>query len=142
MDMAKFRKKPVVIEAVKVPEPSDPLAWGALATFMSASRDHWEVAYGGSGVFIMTLEGTMRADVGDWIIKGVKGEFYPCKPDIFAQTYEALAGNDAAPTVCPAGPVVEGELRAREALAVEFGFKMAERGLNLEAALSEFEKIR
>jgi len=39
-------------------------------------------------VFIETLEGTMKADVGDWIIKGVKGEYYPCKPDVFNMTYE------------------------------------------------------
>lgn len=41
------------------------------------------------GIFIKTLEGEMRADQGDWIIRGVKGEFYPCKPDIFEATYEA-----------------------------------------------------
>jgi hypothetical protein len=39
-------------------------------------------------VMILTLEGAMTANIGDWIIKGVKGEFYPCKPDIFAATYE------------------------------------------------------
>ena len=39
-------------------------------------------------VAIPTLEGTMRAEIGDWIIRGVKGEFYPCKPDIFEATYE------------------------------------------------------
>ena len=41
-------------------------------------------------VYVSTLEGTMRADVGDWIIKGVKGELYPCKPDIFQQTYDPV----------------------------------------------------
>lgn len=41
-------------------------------------------------VEITTLEGTLTASIGDWIIKGVKGEFYPCKPDIFAATYEKL----------------------------------------------------
>jgi len=44
----------------------------------------------GSGIEIATLEGVMRADVGDWIIRGVAGEFYPCKPDIFAATYEPV----------------------------------------------------
>lgn len=43
-------------------------------------------------LLIKTLERTRRAEVGDWVIKGVKGEFYPCKPDIFAQTYELLEG--------------------------------------------------
>lgn len=42
----------------------------------------------GDGIAIVTLEGTMRADVGDWIIRGVQGELYPCKPDIFEATYE------------------------------------------------------
>lgn len=41
-------------------------------------------------VFIDTLEGTMKADKGDWIIKGVKGELYPCKPDVFEMTYEKV----------------------------------------------------
>jgi hypothetical protein len=42
------------------------------------------------GLYITTLEGVMRADKGDWIIKGVKGELYPCKPDIFEMTYEQV----------------------------------------------------
>lgn len=58
--MPRFRKKPVVIEAYQTLSPVD----------------------------IVTLEGTMRADPGDWIITGVKGERYPCKPDIFEATYE------------------------------------------------------
>ncbi|MEN6401641.1 MAG: hypothetical protein ABFD94_06825 [Armatimonadia bacterium] len=41
-------------------------------------------------VYILTLEGPMRADPGDWIIRGVKGEFYPCKPDVFVATYEPV----------------------------------------------------
>ncbi len=88
--MPKFRKKPVVIEAMQV---------------ASADKDHrlcgpclaakWIQAHGGlahcdgTDLYINTLEGQMRGDVGDWIIRGVKGEFYPCKPDIFEATYEA-----------------------------------------------------
>jgi hypothetical protein len=77
----KYRKKPVVIEAVqwtgsnpaqmldfRVPYHKDPSAPGS--------------------IFIKTLEGAHRADPGDWIIKGVKDEYYPCKPDIFAATYD------------------------------------------------------
>ena len=44
----------------------------------------------GNSLSVHTLEGDMRASVGDWIIKGVNGEFYPCKPDIFEKTYEAV----------------------------------------------------
>ena len=47
-------------------------------------------------IFIRTLEGEMTATQGDWIIKGVKGEFYPCKPDIFAATYEPADADDHA----------------------------------------------
>lgn len=87
--MPMFRKKPVVIVAKQLPDPkSSPQAvdeWRTIA--------HWcggqviEDALGHC-ILIDTLEGQMRADPGDWIIKGVKGEFYPCKPDIFAATYE------------------------------------------------------
>lgn len=58
----KFRKKPVVIEAYQIDVELD----------------------------IETLEGTMHANIGDWIITGVNGEQYPCKPDIFAKTYESV----------------------------------------------------
>ena len=50
----------------------------------------WSYAGNGSAIEIPTLEGTMTATVGDWIIKGVAGEFYPCKPDIFEKTYESI----------------------------------------------------
>lgn len=79
----KFRKKPVVIEAVQYTgrNAMDVLGW-AKAPEISEDFD--------GGIDIRTLEGTMRADVGDWIIRGIKGELYPCKPDIFAATYEAV----------------------------------------------------
>ena len=76
----KFRKKPVVIEAVQ---------WFPCATVPGV------VNHGAWGS-IDTLEGTMRVDSGDWVITGVKGEKYPCKPDIFAATYEP-AELDAKP---------------------------------------------
>lgn len=93
--MAKFRKKPVVIEAVQF----DGREFGEYANFMPKEAYFFmpKEAYffmSGNGktnaahINIHTLEGTMRADIGDWIIKGVKGEFYPCKPDIFEATYE------------------------------------------------------
>lgn len=81
--MPKFRKKPVEIEAVQflIEDASTAVAFcGGL--FSSFGGD--------SCIEIRTLEGTMRADVGDWIIRGVKGEHYPCKPDVFAETYEPV----------------------------------------------------
>jgi hypothetical protein len=80
--MSKFRKKPVVIEARQYDGKNgmELLAWSHGAEL--------EEDFMGDYIEIKTLEGTMRANKGDWIIKGVKGEFYPCKPDIFTATYE------------------------------------------------------
>lgn len=88
-----FRKKPVEIEAVLFEgehDVHDAAKWcGGRAVVEVSPRDHSDVFV---AVDIPTLEGTMRAQRGDWIIRGVKGEFYPCKPDIFAATYEQTAG--------------------------------------------------
>lgn len=90
--MAEFRKKPVVIEAFQWTGDHDQVedpAW-----IVDAIRRNDVRFLGGREgplqLVITTLEGDHRADVGDWIIKGVKGELYPCKPDIFAMTYEAV----------------------------------------------------
>lgn len=82
----KYRKKPIVIEAMQLPatdcDPSNELIdW--LHTFDA----DWCSSSDGS-IEITTLEGVMTAQPEDWIIKGVKGEMYPCKPDIFEATYE------------------------------------------------------
>jgi len=80
--MSKYRKKPVVIEAFK---------WGT-----DVVPDWWKRVNGltldvnTGSAFIPTLEGTMEAKLGDYIIQGVQGEVYPCKPDIFEATYEAV----------------------------------------------------
>lgn len=87
MFMPKFRKKPVVIEAVRYTEDSRSrlIEWcEPRHTFMDDDGCLCESAH----LFIQTAEGEMRAELGDWIIRGVKGEFYPCKPDIFEATYE------------------------------------------------------
>lgn len=81
--MAKFRKKPVVIEAVQF-DGSKESATKVLFFIDPTLPPDAEA----SDLTIKTLEGEMHASPGDWIIKGVKGEFYPCKPDIFAATYE------------------------------------------------------
>jgi hypothetical protein len=82
-DTNKYRKKPVVVSAWhfdgSFESARDPIAQG-LAT--------WSLRGNGGVVRIQTLEGTMEAAPGDWIIQGVKGELYPCKPDIFAATYD------------------------------------------------------
>jgi hypothetical protein len=92
--LLKFRKKPVVIEAEQFlgADPRESSIYPILRVFLgqefAVSWTADQVPY----IVIHTLEGQMRADVGDWIIKGVKGEFYSCKPDIFRATYEAVYG--------------------------------------------------
>lgn len=83
--MARFRKRPVVIEATQ---------WFP-GVQIAGVVDERPASDGGNGLspepamaFIHTLEGTMRVSPGDWVITGVHGERYPCKPDIFAATYE------------------------------------------------------
>lgn len=91
--MLQFRKKPVVIEAIQVVEENK-----AALLELAASSDN-RVSVGlmlddGALAFVQiaTLEGTMYGTPGDWIIKGVAGELYPCKPEIFAATYEPVEG--------------------------------------------------
>jgi hypothetical protein len=79
----KFRKKPIVIDAINwdgTQEARDKLfKFGGLDKYNS-----------GGELLIHTLEGIMTSEIGDWVIKGIKGEFYPCKPDIFEKTYEKV----------------------------------------------------
>lgn len=85
----KFRKKPVVIEAMQL-DGENPYA---LVPWINDGIDptaNTVVRVDYKSLVIRTLEGDMRATHGDWIIKGVQGEFYPCKPDIFSATYEAV----------------------------------------------------
>lgn len=82
----KYRKKPVIIEAIQ---------WlGTQQSFddiLAMGLRHWTAGVMGTNTFnIQTLEGYHLASKGDWIIKGIKGEFYPCKPDIFEITYEKV----------------------------------------------------
>lgn len=81
--MPKFRKKPVAIEAVQWTGDNK----DAIDAFVGHELDQ---SMGSKSLIIETLEGDHRAAPGDFIIKGVQGEFYPCKPDIFAATYEAV----------------------------------------------------
>ena len=85
--MAKYRKKPVVVEAIQwTGKNYDDIKQFCGQELIIDLLNHC--------VCIRTLEGNMSASDGDYIIKGVHGEFYPCKPDIFAQTYEAVEDGD------------------------------------------------
>lgn len=106
--MGKYRKKPVVIEAVQfsgvapdwLAEPMFDKSFVAPDWLAEAMGRHesevgavwFEPGWKPPVLQIHTLEGTHRAMPGDWIIRGVKGELYPCKPDIFAKTYELVEG--------------------------------------------------
>jgi hypothetical protein len=81
--MARFRKKPVVVEAFQWIEGAT-----SYPAWLRQSLDTFCVEREGEALLIKTLEGVMRASPGDWIVQGVQGEFYPVKPDIFAATYE------------------------------------------------------
>ena len=97
MNAQTFRKKPVEIQAMQwdgtKADAEQVLVWihanGGTAYLHSncGGRD--------SHLLIRTLEGDMIAALGDWIIKGIAGEFYPCKPDIFAATYDSVSGGAA-----------------------------------------------
>jgi hypothetical protein len=76
----RFRKKPVVIEAEQFHVAIAPLPFSGQRV----------CCLGPKGWYVETLEGPLHISDGDWIIRGVKGEFYPCKPDIFALTYEPV----------------------------------------------------
>lgn len=90
--MQKYRKKPVEIDAIQLHMSNmEPL-------IEQMRRDGYEVESFSqppmraiSGIKIKTLEGVMQANFGDWIIKGVQGEYYPCKPDIFEKTYDLVS---------------------------------------------------
>lgn len=85
----KYRKKPVIIEAIQWTGKNKKEIKefvGSMAEFEIAELKDNKLYY----LFINTLEGRMEASEGDYIIKGVNGEFYPCKPDIFDKTYEKV----------------------------------------------------
>lgn len=81
--MSQYRKKPVVIEAVQWRGNN----YDEIFTFCTGGKAS---THSDGTLRIYTLEGEMIGSKGDWIIKGVKGEFYPCKPDIFEQSYELV----------------------------------------------------
>lgn len=93
MQVKRYRKKPVEVAAVQ-----NDGTWRTIIDWLDAlSGGRVSIPIGSRPAItrnddgtlnIETLEGTMRAEVGDWIICGVEGEFYPCKPDVFAKTYE------------------------------------------------------
>lgn len=90
MKVAKYRKKPVTIEAIQW-TGNNQLEIHNFTEGDAVFKTEWETQFITSTVlYINTLEGKMKAPIGWWIIKGVQGEFYPCNPDIFEETYEKV----------------------------------------------------
>ena len=97
--MTKFKKKPVVIEATHwfpLPNANDGVVY--------QGKDHQGEDY----YFVSTLEGDMRIRPGDWLIRGIKGELYPCRDDIFRASYDAV-GDEVAPTFNSEAPAQNAE---------------------------------
>jgi len=93
--MPRFRKKPVVVDAIRVKDIFHMAAhdWDGLPDW--ASKTHgitkgWTIQFAPPRIYINTLNGKVVADIDEWLVRGVTGELYPCKPDIFEQTYEAV----------------------------------------------------
>lgn len=91
----KYRKKPIVIEAIQLKEDNieelekfcDKISFDYIEYKYLSDKEATKLL---KNVVIETLEGNITASIGDYIIKGVNGEFYPCKPDIFKKTYELV----------------------------------------------------
>lgn len=89
----KYRKKPVVIEALKLNERGligEDWFWDAVSSNIVITHNFGKYNASPAWCEIRTLEGVMIANTNDYIVKGVQGEIYPCKPDIFEQTYEIV----------------------------------------------------
>ncbi|MCM0648641.1 hypothetical protein NBE98_09670 [Clostridium swellfunianum] len=82
--MSKYRKKPVIIASVQFDGTDASVEW------LLPQLKSGEIGRATNKLYIKTLEGIMTADKGDYIIKGVNEEFYPCKPDVFEKTYELV----------------------------------------------------
>lgn len=112
MTAQKYRKKPVEIEAMQWDGGWDSFLaiteWAGGYPPLINLREYAETESDTTHLMIHTLEGSMRAEPNDWVIRGVKGEFYPCKPDIFEATYTAVRQPDP-------DPVREARLRLEEA---------------------------
>lgn len=106
--MGKFRKKPVVIEAIRVRDVIHAAAtsWTDLPAWIREAYNCGVILFGSTSVTIRTLEGTHegRGRFNDWIIRGIKGELYLCKPEIFDMTYEPEPLSDTPQSTMPDVP--------------------------------------
>ena len=89
--MGKYRKKPVIIDAIQFQDTKEGIAEALrfLGPNQAGYRRDSRTTHSWA-LRVLTLEGQMKCQPGDWLIRGIKGEFYPCKPDIFEATYELV----------------------------------------------------
>lgn len=142
-ETTRWRNKPVVVEAVQFTKESITDVW----KFLAESEAHGPYAdranAGGITLTIPTLEGDHTAREGDWIIRGVKGEFYPCKPDIFAATYEpALLATPSEPRGQDAGKVLGWVVVVADAISPKVWSVLAFQLLTKDAAERIAQGIR
>lgn len=86
----RYKTKPIELEALefKTNNDADNKNMNEICLWANQGSDNPKVSHNGTNIFIQTLEGLMRSNVGDFIIKGLIGEFYPCKPEVFHKKYE------------------------------------------------------
>jgi hypothetical protein len=91
--MPRYRKKPVEIDAIRVTDALKAAkhSWEDLPDWITQAYENGAVLFLNDAISIATLEGQMRGDRNDWIVRGVQGELYPVKPDIFEATYEPVS---------------------------------------------------
>jgi hypothetical protein len=119
----RFRKKPVVIEAVQL----DGTPEGCRRVHDFLGWEHNDAGNCPGPITIDTLEGDMWCEIGSWVIKGVQGEFYPCKPDIFAATYEPVTEPAPPPTtVEPTAHASEDEAESKFDAHIQAAKNLAE----------------
>ena len=92
MKFTKVRKKPVEVEAIRT---SDLISlaknnWNELPEEIISAYDNGDIVFCDNHILINTLEGRHKSDFNDWVIKGIRGELYPCKPYIFEKTYDLI----------------------------------------------------
>ena len=128
-----YRKKPIVIEAVPVGEALRAAGndWADLPNWLRDAYEGGTVTFASDAIFINTLEGQMCASKADFLIQGVQGELYPCKPDIFQATYEVVSAMSDAITESTAGA------RAMQAAFDE----VAQSSRELQAAVERMSRL-
>lgn len=93
--MPRYQKRAIIIEAIRCEQALYAFTkeWKSLPKWLAEHYEKGGVVVLPKGISLPTLEGEMLASLDDWIIRGVQGEIYPCKPEIFAATYDLVAGD-------------------------------------------------